>query len=66
MKVTIENQGANPVRVILDHDTVNDATLEAGGIETYDASDEGVIELREMGGGEAQAEDEQRAALDRP
>ena len=60
MKVKIENEGDNPVRVVIDHDTVNDVTLDAGATELFVADDEGVIELRELGGGVGE-EDEDEA-----
>jgi hypothetical protein len=47
MKVRIGNEGETPVRVIVDHDTINDATLDAGAEELFNAQD-GVIELREL------------------
>ena len=58
MKVKIENEGDDPVRVIIDHDTVNDVTLDAGATELFVSEDEGVIELRELGGPEPKDEDE--------
>ena len=56
MKVRIENEGDAPVRVIIDHDTVNDVTLDAGASDLFRAEEEGVIELRELGGGEEDAQ----------
>jgi hypothetical protein len=49
MKVKIENQGGDAIRVMTDHDTINDTLLEAGATETFESEDEGVIELREFG-----------------
>ncbi|WP_250532448.1 hypothetical protein [Caballeronia sp. ATUFL_F1_KS39] len=49
MKVKIENQGDDVIRVITDHDNINDTTLEAGATEAFESEDEGVIELREIG-----------------
>ncbi|BAO89010.1 hypothetical protein [Caballeronia cordobensis] len=49
MKVKIENQGDDAIRVITDHDNINDAVLEAGATDVFESEDEGVIELREMG-----------------
>jgi hypothetical protein len=49
MKVKIENQGDDTIRVITDHDTINDTLLDAGATEVFEAEDEGVIELREFG-----------------
>ncbi|MCI1043824.1 hypothetical protein [Caballeronia zhejiangensis] len=49
MKVKIENQGDDAIRVIADHDTINDTTLEAGATDVFESDDEGVIELRELG-----------------
>ena len=53
MKLKIENQGDATVRVILDHDTINDIELDAGATEVFEASEQGVIELRELGDTEA-------------
>lgn len=50
MKLTVTNEGENPVRVIVDRDDVNDFTLEAGDTQSYDTPPEGVIEFRELGG----------------
>ncbi|SAL03044.1 hypothetical protein AWB78_06489 [Caballeronia calidae] len=50
MKVKIENQGDDAIRVITDHDNLNDATLDAGGTDVFESEDEGVIELRELRG----------------
>ncbi|WP_250503768.1 hypothetical protein [Caballeronia sp. AZ7_KS35] len=64
MKVHIENQGSSDIRVIVDGDTVNDSTLTPGEAEVYATEPEGVVELRELGGGEAQdeaSEDVERA-----
>ncbi|MFM0393749.1 hypothetical protein [Paraburkholderia phytofirmans] len=47
MKVRIGNEGEHPVRVIVDRDTVNDSTLEAGADELFEANG-GVLELREL------------------
>lgn len=49
MKVRIENQGDDAIRVIADHDNINDTTLDAGATEVFVSEDEGVIELRELG-----------------
>lgn len=51
MNVTISNTGVHPIRVIVDHDTINDSTLEAGATVDVDAL-EGIIELRELETGE--------------
>ena len=66
MKVSIENLGAHPVRVIVDHDPINDYVLDPNASDNFEAPIEGVIELREMEGeaGEDEAE-ERAAALDR-
>jgi len=53
MKVVITNEGENPVRVIVDGDTVNDSTLEPGEEVALESADQGVIELRELGGPQA-------------
>lgn len=60
MKVKIENQNDDAIRVIVDHDNVNDTILDAGATDVLESEDEGVIELREMGdgGGEAEGDDE--------
>jgi hypothetical protein len=50
MKVIVVNEGESPVRVIIDGDTVNDSHLQPGEEAALTASDEGVIELRELGG----------------
>jgi hypothetical protein len=50
MKVVVMNEGENPIRVIVDGDTVNDSQLQPGEEAALDAKDEGVIELRELGG----------------
>jgi hypothetical protein len=47
MKVRIGNEGETPVQVIVDHDTINDAMLDAGAEDVFDAQN-GVIELREL------------------
>ena len=49
MRVTIRNSGANPIRVIIDKDTVDDLMLEADAQSDFDSRDEGTIELRELG-----------------
>jgi hypothetical protein len=50
MRLTVTNEGENPVRVIVDRDNVNDSTLEANETESYETAPEGVIEFRELGG----------------
>ncbi|WP_250479327.1 MULTISPECIES: hypothetical protein [unclassified Caballeronia] len=48
----------------MDGDTLNDSTLTPGEAEVYATEPEGVVELRELGGGEAQdeaSEDVERA-----
>ncbi|SAK63671.1 hypothetical protein AWB80_02899 [Caballeronia pedi] len=60
MKVKIENQGDSDIRVVTDHDTVNDTTLETGATEVFESNDEGVIELRELGSDEQQGEEDDR------
>jgi hypothetical protein len=52
MRVNIVNLGVNDIRVVVDHDTVNDFTLKPGMDEEYVSEDEGVIELRELGSAE--------------
>ncbi|NLP65381.1 hypothetical protein [Paraburkholderia sacchari] len=47
MRLRIGNEGDTPVRVIIDHDTINDTTLDAGAEEVFDAPN-GIIELREL------------------
>ncbi|WP_233854165.1 hypothetical protein [Paraburkholderia sp. HD33-4] len=47
MNLTIINTGVHAVRVIIDHDTVNDSQLDAGEETTVDAPG-GVVELREL------------------
>jgi hypothetical protein len=47
MNVTISNTGAHPIRVIIDHDTVNDSQIEAGDEAELEATG-GIIELREL------------------
>jgi hypothetical protein len=47
MNVTIINNGEHPIRVIVDHDTVNDMQVEAHEELSVDASG-GIIELREL------------------
>ncbi|WP_250518567.1 hypothetical protein [Caballeronia sp. ATUFL_M1_KS5A] len=51
MKVKIENQGDDAIRVITDHDNINDTTLEAGATDVFESENEGMIELREYGNG---------------
>ena len=51
MKLTVTNEGENPVRVIVDRDNVNDFTLDVNDTQTYDTAAEGTIEFRELGGG---------------
>lgn len=48
MRVTI--RGNNPARVIVDHDTIGDTTLEPDTEVDFESNDDGVIELRELGG----------------
>ncbi|BCQ27189.1 hypothetical protein NK8_53780 (plasmid) [Caballeronia sp. NK8] len=48
MKVKIENLGDVGIRVISDHDNINDTVLEAGATDVFESHDEGVIELREF------------------
>ncbi|WP_277183307.1 hypothetical protein [Caballeronia sp. BR00000012568055] len=50
MRVRISNEGEHPVRVIVDHDNANDATLEAEAEEVYDAA-QGIVGLRELDAG---------------
>ncbi|MFP3549764.1 hypothetical protein SB861_03480 [Paraburkholderia sp. SIMBA_049] len=50
MKVVIMNEGENPIRVIIDGDTVNDSQVQPGEEAALTSEDEGVIELRELGG----------------
>ncbi len=52
MKVKIENQGDDAIRVITDHDNINDTVLESGATDVFESEDEGVIELRELGNSE--------------
>jgi hypothetical protein len=47
MNLTIINNGAHPVRVIVDHDTLHDSQIEADEEATVDAPD-GFVELREL------------------
>lgn len=49
MKLTVTNEGENPVRVIVDRDNVNDFTLEPNDTQTYETPEAGVIEFRELG-----------------
>ena len=58
MKVKIENQGDSDIRVVTDHDTINDTTLEAGATDVFESNEEGVIELRELGGGSSEQQDD--------
>ncbi|WP_250481790.1 hypothetical protein [Caballeronia sp. NCTM5] len=60
MKVKIENLGDVGVRVISDHDNINDTVLEAGATDVFESRDEGVIELREFDDG-AEAEPREQA-----
>jgi hypothetical protein len=53
MKVAIENLGDHPVRIVVDHDTVNDFVLDPGAADGYETAEDGVIELRELGGADA-------------
>ncbi|WP_250477637.1 MULTISPECIES: hypothetical protein [unclassified Caballeronia] len=50
MKVKIENQNDEPIRVIVDYDNVNETILDAGASDVFESEDEGVIELREGDG----------------
>jgi len=50
MRISVYNDGDNPIRVIADHDTVNDQTLESGEERIFESPPEGVIEFRELGG----------------
>ena len=50
MKVKIENQSDEPIRVIVDYDNVNETILDAGASDVFESEDEGVIELREGDG----------------
>lgn len=62
MKVKIENRGDSDIRIVTDHDTVNDITLEAGATDVFESNDEGVVELRELGGDDQQDDDEREQA----
>jgi hypothetical protein len=53
MKVNVYNEGPNPIRVIIDKDTINDQQLDAGEERVLESADDGVIELRELGGAQA-------------
>ena len=50
MKVKIENQNDEPIRVIVDYDNVDETILDAGASDVFESEDEGVIELREGDG----------------
>jgi hypothetical protein len=50
MKIMVYNEGPNPIRVIIDKDTINDQQLDAGEERVLESADDGVIELRELGG----------------
>ncbi|MBN3756084.1 hypothetical protein G3N95_24300 [Paraburkholderia sp. Tr-20389] len=54
MKVVIMNEGENPIRVIVDGDNVDDSTLQPGEDAALESRQEGVIELRELGGLQAE------------
>jgi hypothetical protein len=56
MRVTIRNSGANPIRVVIDKDTVDDLMLEADAQSDFDSRDQGTIELRELGSADQVAE----------
>ncbi|HEY3620040.1 MAG TPA: hypothetical protein VGK96_24795 [Candidatus Sulfotelmatobacter sp.] len=62
MRVNIVNLGADSIRVILDHDTINDQTLAPGVDQEFVTKDEGVLELRELGSADAPAGEEQTGA----
>jgi hypothetical protein len=47
MDVTISNMGLHSIRIIIDKDSTNDTTLEAGATVDVDAPG-GIIELREL------------------
>ena len=53
MKINVYNDGENPIRVIIDGDTVNDSTLEPGEERFIESRDAGLIELRELDGPQA-------------
>lgn len=53
MRVVIMNEGENPIRVIVDGDNVDDSTLQPGEEAALESREDGVIELRELGGPQA-------------
>lgn len=55
MNLTIINNGPHPVRVIVDHDTVNDSQINADEEASVDAPG-GIVELRELEMGEDEGE----------
>lgn len=50
MKVTIMNEGEDPIRVIIDGNTIDDSRIEPGEEASLQSEAEGAIELRELGG----------------
>jgi hypothetical protein len=56
MKLTVLNDGPHPVRVIIDHDTINDSEIAAGDEAELNAPG-GIIELRELEVGDDEGTD---------
>lgn len=50
MQLSVTNTGSNAVRVIVNHDTVNDSTMQPGETKSISTPPNGVVEFRELGG----------------
>jgi hypothetical protein len=66
MKVSVSNNGENAIRVIIDKDSINDLTLEAGDMSELESADEGTIELRELGSAEPRDERQEHEQVQQP
>ena len=53
MRISIYNDGDNPIRVIVDHDESDALILESGDERVIESRDAGTIELRELDGPQA-------------
>jgi hypothetical protein len=55
MKISVYNDGDNPIRVIIDGDESDDLMLESGEEQFVESRETGVIELRELDGPQAES-----------
>ncbi|WP_395066081.1 hypothetical protein [Paraburkholderia silvatlantica] len=50
MRVSVYNEGPNPIRMIIDGDNVSDSLPSPGENRVFDTRDAGTPQLRELGG----------------